>query len=138
MARMGHDSERAAMIYQHVARGADQLITNAHTPLPALRLRPHRRLRMTRGRRGSLGLRRRALSSPPPGRFIPAHASSSRSQRAMWPTTALTLSDLPRTVRGRPLAYVAVVTHLVTHPPKRPGGCDHGPRTPATDRPGDA
>ena len=29
MARMGHDSERAAMIYQHVARGADQLITNA-------------------------------------------------------------------------------------------------------------
>ncbi|MGH3843768.1 MAG: tyrosine-type recombinase/integrase [Pseudonocardiaceae bacterium] len=29
MARMGHDSERAAMIYQHVARGADQAITNA-------------------------------------------------------------------------------------------------------------
>jgi integrase len=29
MARMGHDSERAAMIYQHVARGADQLITDA-------------------------------------------------------------------------------------------------------------
>jgi hypothetical protein len=26
---MGHDSERAAMIYQHQARGADQLITNA-------------------------------------------------------------------------------------------------------------
>ena len=29
MARMGHDSERAAMIYQHVARGADQAITDA-------------------------------------------------------------------------------------------------------------
>jgi integrase len=29
MARMGHDSERVAMIYQHEARGADQLITNA-------------------------------------------------------------------------------------------------------------
>jgi integrase len=29
MARMGHDSERAAMIYQHKARGADQAITNA-------------------------------------------------------------------------------------------------------------
>ena len=29
MARMGHDSERAAMIYQHEARGADRLITNA-------------------------------------------------------------------------------------------------------------
>jgi len=29
MARMGHDSERAAMIYQHIARGADQAITGA-------------------------------------------------------------------------------------------------------------
>jgi integrase len=29
MARMGHDSERAAMIYQHEARGADVAITNA-------------------------------------------------------------------------------------------------------------
>jgi integrase len=29
MARMGHDSQRAAMIYQHEARGADQIITNA-------------------------------------------------------------------------------------------------------------
>lgn len=29
MARMGHDSERAAMIYQHEARGADQAITGA-------------------------------------------------------------------------------------------------------------
>lgn len=29
MARMGHDSERAAMIYQHEARGADSAITNA-------------------------------------------------------------------------------------------------------------
>jgi len=26
---MGHDSERAAMIYQHEARGADQAITSA-------------------------------------------------------------------------------------------------------------
>jgi integrase len=29
MARMGHDSERAAMIYQHEARGADRKITSA-------------------------------------------------------------------------------------------------------------
>jgi hypothetical protein len=29
MARMGHDSERAAMIYQHQVRGADTTITNA-------------------------------------------------------------------------------------------------------------
>jgi hypothetical protein len=27
MARMGHDSERAALIYQHEARGADKMIT---------------------------------------------------------------------------------------------------------------
>ena len=36
MARMGHDSERAAMIYQHEARGADTAITNAiDTHVPA-------------------------------------------------------------------------------------------------------
>ncbi len=29
MARMGHDSDRAAMIYQHEAQGADKAITNA-------------------------------------------------------------------------------------------------------------
>ena len=29
MARMGHDSERAAIIYQHEARGADATIANA-------------------------------------------------------------------------------------------------------------
>ena len=29
MTRMGHDSERAAMIYQHEARGADKAITEA-------------------------------------------------------------------------------------------------------------
>ena len=29
MARMGHDSERAALIYQHQARGADKIITNS-------------------------------------------------------------------------------------------------------------
>jgi hypothetical protein len=29
MARMGHDSERAALIYQHESRGADQVIAAA-------------------------------------------------------------------------------------------------------------
>lgn len=29
MARMGHDSERAALIYQHQARGADRIITDS-------------------------------------------------------------------------------------------------------------
>jgi len=35
MARMGYDSERAAIIYQHEARGADLAITSAVDP-------PHR------------------------------------------------------------------------------------------------
>src|SRR6266705_372100 len=38
-----------------------------------LRRRPRERRRMTRGHRGSLLLRCRALSSPSPCRFIPAH-----------------------------------------------------------------
>jgi hypothetical protein len=29
MGRMGHDSERAAIIYQHAARGADEAIRDA-------------------------------------------------------------------------------------------------------------
>ncbi len=33
MARMGHDNVRAAMIYQHAARGADKAITDADVPL---------------------------------------------------------------------------------------------------------
>jgi hypothetical protein len=36
MARMGHDSTRAAMIYQHVARGADKAITVATVALITL------------------------------------------------------------------------------------------------------
>jgi hypothetical protein len=42
-------------------------------PLSTLHRRPRGRRRMTRGRRGSLLLRREALSSFPSCRFIPAH-----------------------------------------------------------------
>src|SRR5262249_27652344 len=42
-----------------------------HVPLSTLRLRPRGRQRMTRGHRGSLLLRCRALSSPSPCRFYP-------------------------------------------------------------------
>lgn len=42
-------------------------------PCPTLRMHPRGRRRMARGHRGSLGLRCRALSSPPSCRFIPAH-----------------------------------------------------------------
>jgi hypothetical protein len=55
--------------------------------------------------------------------FEPA-ASSSRSQRARWPTTTLTLSDLPRTVRGRPLASAGVCGRCYSFsysPAKGPG-----------------
>jgi integrase len=41
MARMGHDSERAAMIYQHQARGADKIITdNIDAHVEAERAKP--------------------------------------------------------------------------------------------------
>ncbi len=48
-------------------------IPRLHVPLSTLRVRPHDRPRMTRGRCGSLGLHRTALASAPPRRFIPAH-----------------------------------------------------------------
>jgi hypothetical protein len=50
-----------------------------HVPLSTLRPRPHERARMTRGRRGSLIPRRRALPSPSPCRFIPAHHTQGSS-----------------------------------------------------------
>jgi hypothetical protein len=48
-------------------------IPGLRVPLSLLRLPPHGDLRLTRGRRGLLTLRRTALSSTPPCRFIPAH-----------------------------------------------------------------
>jgi hypothetical protein len=72
--------------------------------------------------------------------FEPA-ASSSRSQRAMWPTTAFTLSDLPCTVRGRPLASAGVCggCYSVGYSPVRGAVAVAMDLIPlATDRPGDA
>ena len=59
------------------------------------------------------------------GGFEPV-ASSSRSQRAMWSTTTLTISDLPRTVRGRPLASAGVCggCYSVRYSPAK--GCGSG------------
>ena len=60
--------------------------------------------------------------------MVQARASSSRSQRAMWPTTTLTLSDLPRTVRGRPLVSACVCggCYSVSYSPASQGGTsDH-------------
>ncbi len=72
--------------------------------------------------------------------FEPA-ASSSRSQRAMSPTTTLTVSDLPRTVRGRPLASAGVCggCYSVGYSPARGAvAVATGLISSATDRPGDA
>jgi hypothetical protein len=55
-----------------VLRGS---IARLRVPLSTLRRRPHERQRMTRSHRGSLLLRCRALSSPSPCRFIPAHTT---------------------------------------------------------------
>ena len=49
MTRMGHDNERAALIYQHAARGADQTITDAiDAHVQAEQRRPGRRAQTVR------------------------------------------------------------------------------------------
>jgi len=70
-----------------------------------------------------------------------AVASLSRSQRAMWPTTTPKLSDLPRTVRGRPLASAGVCggCYSVSYSPaKGANDGNHDLIVPATDRSCDA
>ncbi len=67
------------------------------------------------------------LFVPKPTREVAYHHSS--------------LSDLPRTVRGRPLASAGICGGCYSFgysPAKGRGGGGHGPRTPATDLPGDA
>ena len=56
--------------YCQIFRGS---IPRLHVPLSTLRVQPYDWPRMTRGRCGSLRLRRTALPSAPPRRFIPAH-----------------------------------------------------------------
>src|SRR6476619_2860537 len=70
-------------------------------PLSTLRRRPHRRRRMTRGRRGSLPLRRRALPSPPPCRFIPA-LRKVRQNQIIRRFTKQRVHELPGTTFSNP------------------------------------
>src|SRR4029077_13065811 len=63
-------------------------------------------------------------------------ASSSRSQRAMWPTTSFRLSDLLRTVGGRPLASAGICGGFYSFSYSPPRGAvvvatgqEHQPRT---------
>lgn len=62
-----------------------------------------RRRRMTRGRRGSLPLRRRALPSPPPCRFIPALSPNTTSpwSPALPRPRPRTIAERKRTGPGR-------------------------------------
>src|SRR6266511_2902214 len=73
-------------------------------PCPTLRPCPRGQSRMARGRRGSLLLRRRALSSPSPCRFIPAlpkvHSIGFGGFRLSW---MLAWSHVPATHQGRAL-----------------------------------
>src|SRR5215472_6757370 len=87
--------------------GPDRSVTRQ--PLHALA--GHRR--MTQGRRGSLALRRRALPSPPPGRFIPA-LSGNPPAPAIPPRPARQLT-IGRAVRGALIAEL-VLAHLGGQP----------------------
>ena len=119
----------------------------SYSPVPSGLATARSSVRLLRECRHSLGALRRLADKPSdlrrgvslvliasceitPGSPLPSHrrervASSSRSQRAMWPTTTLTLPDLPRTVRGRPLASAGVC-----------GGCYSFSYSPAKGRGG--
>src|ERR1019366_4213848 len=62
--------------------------------MPTLRHALAGRRRMAEGRRGSLALRRRALPSPPPCRFIPALSQNPQYQAAAKDFASLTLQEL--------------------------------------------
>jgi hypothetical protein len=75
MARMGHDSERAALIYQHQARGADKIITDSiDAQVEAERRRPD-------DDDGEAGAWCRSANGPGPGQ-LHSGANGSSSNRA--------------------------------------------------------
>ena len=61
-------------------------IPGPHFPLSTLRLRPRGRLRMTRGRCGSLCLHRMELPSTTLCRFLPAHQHPGRLSTSKYPS----------------------------------------------------
>ena len=67
MARTGHDSERAAFIYQHEARGADITITNAiDAHVEAQRAQDERTMKACTGALVATTLRAESTRSRPP------------------------------------------------------------------------
>src|SRR5664279_2275105 len=68
-----------------------------YVPIPMLRRCPHEHRRTVQGRRGSLLLRRRALPSPPPCRFIPALL---RAGPPAGTASVLSVSGFRRTTRS--------------------------------------
>ena len=89
-------------------RADEELLSRLRVPLSTLRPRPHERRRMTRGHRGSLLLRCRALSSP-------SHAGVSRRTQPDPPAL-----DPPQP--GNPITYDTACStprrpaHLTTAP----------------------
>ena len=71
--RRRHPGVPAACAAGHGFRGS---IPGLYVPLSTLRRRPYERLRMTRGRCGSLLLQRMTLAFTTPCRFLPAHGES--------------------------------------------------------------
>ena len=76
---------------------------------------------MTRGRRGSLLLRRRAFPSPPPSRFIPAHSSSISSSKPVYPGAPPSLQPHYRaftatTSRSAPVPRIGTLPLAVSAP----------------------
>jgi hypothetical protein len=99
MARMGHNSERAALIYQHGTRGADQFIVEAID----------RQLRSrTTTRSTSAGVDGSHLFNEHAGRAVPAGtalalADQERSARVAgpWPESEITASTVGPARRRR-------------------------------------
>src|ERR1019366_516597 len=93
--------------------------------MPTLRHALAGRRRMAEGRRGSLALRRRALPSPPPCRFIPALSQSphGRAAACRWPRPRRAGWPPPRP-RSAPGPATAAATHggtAATPSGSRPG-----------------
>src|SRR5580692_475223 len=84
-----HPGVPAACAAGHIFHGS---IPDLYVPLSTLRRRPRERLRMTRGRCGSLFLQRMKLSFTTPCRFRPAHGGAMKQNHIrLYPSNPSTL-----------------------------------------------
>ena len=105
-------------------------ITPPARPLSTLRCALAGRQRMTRGQRDWLDLRRRALSSPAPCRFIPTLSPITHHVADPEPTRAEC-----RSKPGRPRTHTNPTTRPRTPSRPRSAGIHADGRTPHTDNP---